>query len=70
MNKTDALTLILDIARAGRGLTPVDALAHVADLIERADTTDPSHDTNVEMLLRLGACIWVMRNAALNLPRA
>lgn len=61
MEKTKVLATTIDMARAGLGFTPTDALACIADMIEQEDAGSDSYDRNVERLLRLGACIWTLR---------
>ncbi len=61
MEKTEVLVAVMAVARAGHGFTPIDALAHLADLIQKEDVENASHDANVEKLLRVGACIWTLR---------
>ncbi|QNK65855.1 hypothetical protein [Variovorax sp. PAMC26660] len=61
MGKTEVLATAIDMARAGLGFTPTDALACIADLIDQEDAESASYDSNVERLLRLGACIWTLR---------
>ncbi|MGJ7529783.1 hypothetical protein [Variovorax sp. GB1P17] len=61
MGKTEVLATTIDMARAGLGFTPTDALACIADLIDQEDPQSASYDNNVERLLRLGACIWTLR---------
>lgn len=63
MEKTKVLATAIDMARAGLGFTPTDALACIADLIEQEDAQSESYDRNVERLLRLGACIWTLRRS-------
>ncbi|CAN7712098.1 hypothetical protein [Variovorax paradoxus] len=61
MEKTKALVTVIEMARAGLGFTPADALDHIAALIAQEDAESPFHDRRVEELLRLGACIWSLR---------
>lgn len=61
MDKTEVLVAIMGVAGAGHGFSPVDALAYLADLIQKEDVGSSSHDANVEKLLRVGACIWILR---------
>jgi hypothetical protein len=56
-----ALVTVIEMARAGLGFTPADALDHIAALIAQEDAESPFHDRRVEELLRLGACIWSLR---------
>lgn len=65
MNKTKVLATVIDVARADLCLTPADAISYIADLIGREDAGSVSYDANVEMLLRVGACIWTLRYALL-----
>ncbi|NVM90360.1 hypothetical protein FHT32_004017 [Variovorax sp. SG517] len=65
MEKTDVLVTTIEMARAGLGFNPPDALDCISDLIGQEDPEDASHDRNVERLLRLGACIWSLRQALL-----
>lgn len=61
MEKTKALVTVIEIARAGLGFTPADALDHIATLIAQEDAQSAFYDRRVEELLRLGACIWSLR---------
>lgn len=61
MDKTEVLVAVMAVARDGHGFTPMDAIAHLADLIRKEDVENPLHDANVEKLLRVGACIWTLR---------
>lgn len=45
----------IEMARAGFGLTPADALDYIAVLIAAEDVEGPFYDSRVENLLRLGA---------------
>jgi hypothetical protein len=62
MEKTEVLATTIEMARAGLGFTPADALACIADLIDQEDASSVHYDSNVEKLLRLGACIWTLRH--------
>lgn len=61
MQKTDVLVTVIEMARASHGFTPTGALDCISDLIGRQDPEDVFYDRNVEELLRLGACIWSLR---------
>ena len=61
MEKTKVLVTSIEMARAGLGFTPADALDHIATLIAQEDIESPFYDSRVEKLLRLGACIWSLR---------
>ncbi|MET3495102.1 hypothetical protein [Variovorax boronicumulans] len=65
MQKTDVLITVIDMARAGLGFTPSDAMAQIAELIAEEDVENPLYDSRVERLLRLGACIWSLRRDTL-----
>lgn len=65
MEKTDALVTTIEMARAGLGFNPADALDCIFDLIGQEDPKDVCHDKNVERLLRLSACIWSLRQIIL-----
>ncbi|SEM04901.1 hypothetical protein SAMN05518845_11595 [Variovorax sp. YR750] len=62
MKKTDVLVTVIEMARAGVGFTPADALACISDLIGQEDVESVLYDSNVERLLRLGACVWALRH--------
>jgi hypothetical protein len=61
MKKTEVLATTIEMARAGLGFTPADALDRIAELIAEEDAESPFYDSRVERLLRLGACIWSLR---------
>lgn len=65
MQKTDVLITVIDMARAGLGFTPSDAMAQLAELIAEEDVENALYDSRVERLLRLGACIWSLRRDTL-----
>ncbi|NVM88625.1 hypothetical protein [Variovorax sp. SG517] len=68
MKKTDVLVTVMGMARSGLGFTPTDALACISELIEQEDAQSPYYDSNVERLLRLGACVWSLRHGMLASP--
>lgn len=65
MNRTEILATTIDMARAGLGFTPADALDCIAAMIGEADPQSPFHDAEVEKLLRLAACIWKLKHGML-----
>lgn len=69
MNRTDALATTINIARAGLGFTPADALDCIAAMIGEETPQDALYDAKVDRLLRLAACIWTLRHGKL-LPNA
>lgn len=66
MEKTTVLITTVEMARAGLGFTPADALDHIVALIAQEDAESPFYDSRVEKLLRLGACIWSLRRDILD----
>ena len=61
MHPTQVMAEMIDIANANWALSPDDAIAHLAVLIDGMDLSEPTHDAEVEMLLRVGACIWKLQ---------
>lgn len=69
MNRTEVLATTINIARAGLGFTPADALDCIAAMIGEETPQDALYDAKVDRLLRLAACIWKLRHEKL-LPNA
>jgi hypothetical protein len=66
MNRTEILATTIDMARAGLGFTPADALDCIAAMIGEADPQSDLYDAEVEKLLRLAACIWKLKHGMLS----
>lgn len=60
MNQTDAMLRIVDMEAVGGAAAPEDAIAFIAELINRLDPFSDSYESDVYSLLRVGACIWAM----------
>jgi hypothetical protein len=61
MNDGDIIQAMKAMARAGT-LSPTDAMAHLAGMIEKLDKLSPDYEADVGALLAIGACIWQLDN--------
>jgi hypothetical protein len=63
MNQTNVMLAIVQMAEAGGAVQPDDAIAIVAALIDRQKMFTDDYERDTEALMRIGACIWQMRQA-------
>lgn len=58
MNHTDVMMRIVEMAKVGGALSPEDAIAHIAAMIDRLDMYSDSYERDMEVLVKIGATIW------------
>jgi hypothetical protein len=61
MNQTNVMVEIMKMAKTGGAVDPDDALSIVLALIEHQKMFNPDYGQDVEALMRIGACIWQMK---------
>lgn len=62
MDRTEVLATTVSMARVGVGFTPAAALDCIAAMIGEEDPRSISYDAHVDRLLRVAACIWMLRH--------
>jgi len=68
MKKTEVMATAMEMARKGLGFPPALAIEQIAELIAQEDPADELHDSKVERLLKLAACIWSLRRDVVTPP--
>lgn len=58
MNQTTVMQAVIETSRGGAALRLDEAMACLAAFIARLDASDDDYDDDMEMLVRIGACIW------------
>jgi hypothetical protein len=67
MNRTDVLIAMAEVAHTGGAVTPEDAIAQLAMIIDDLEPSCSGSDLVAEMLLRIGACVWKLQQEQLRL---
>ena len=60
MNRTDVMFAVVERAGAGGALPATEAISHIAAFIDRLDKASESYQTDLEVLLSIGATIWTL----------
>ena len=61
MNRTDVMFAVVEmVAGAGGALPATEAISHIAAFIDRLDKASESYQTDLEVLLSIGATIWTL----------
>lgn len=67
MNRTDVLIAIAEVARTGGASTPEDAISQLAVIIDGLELSCSGSEQVMEMLLRIGACLWNLQQERMRL---
>ncbi|WP_010460759.1 hypothetical protein [Acidovorax radicis] len=67
MNRTDVLIAIAEVARTGGASAPEDAISQLAVIIDGLELSSRGSEQVVEMLLRIGACLWNLQQDRMRL---
>ena len=67
MTRTDVLIAIAEIAHTGGAATPEDAIGQLAMIIDGLELSHGGTEQVMEMLLRIGACVWNLQQERLRL---
>ena len=67
MTRTDVLIAIAEIAHTGGAATPEDAIGQLAMIIDSLELSHGGTEQVMEMLLRIGACMWNLQRERMRL---
>jgi hypothetical protein len=58
MNQANVMLAVIETSRGGAAMRLDEAISSLSAFIARLDTSDEGYEDDMEMLVRIGACIW------------
>ncbi|MDB5931356.1 MAG: hypothetical protein JWR60_3063 [Polaromonas sp.] len=62
MNQTTVMLAVIETSRGGAAMRLDEAVARLSAFIARLDPSHEEYKDDMEMLVRIGACIWESRS--------